>query len=160
MIKRRPILNTNTETKLNVSHNVQSRTNVQYNGIELEKRLRQKRSTSYVEAMTKLDAGGVQTNTVKIEELIETIKNEFPDLHPIQFPIGIISKCYLGAPYEVHTLDVTLDIIEHYKKGEPLPAGMDRARSIALHPSYAFIEVYTDTLCAVNKNGEVSIIKG
>ena len=28
--------------------------------------------------------------------------------------LGIVSICYLGKPYEVHSLDITGQIIEHY----------------------------------------------
>ena len=109
--------------------------------------------------MTKLDAGGVICNHAQIDELKQAIQNEFPELNPYQYPIGIIAKCYLGNPYEVHTLDIKLDIIQHYKKGEAVPI-LDRGRSLALHPSYEFIEVYNDTLRAVTKSGDVAVIQG
>ncbi|WP_316569120.1 hypothetical protein [Neobacillus sp. YIM B06451] len=159
---RRPILNTNVNQKVNLSVEPQqvSRTTVVLEGMALEKRLRQKRSTAYISKLTKLDAGGVTCSHAKIEELKNAIQAEFPDLNPYQYPLGIISKCYLGDPYEVHTLDIKLDIVQHYKKGDGLPNQLDRGRGLALHPGYEFIEVYNDTLRAVTLNGDVAVIKG
>ena len=37
---------------------------------------------------------------------------------------------------------------------------MERGRSLALHPGYAFIEIYVDKLIAVADNGDTSIVKG
>ncbi|GIN88223.1 hypothetical protein J6TS2_46090 [Heyndrickxia sporothermodurans] len=157
----RPIItNVNKKVNLSVSPKQVSRTTVELTGLALEKRLRQKRSAAYINIISKLDAGGVTCNHTKIEELIQVIQSEFPDINPYQYPIGIIARCYLGKPYEVHTLDVKLEIINHFKKGETLPQQMDRGRSLALHPSYEFIEVYNDTLRAVNRNGDVAVIQG
>lgn len=159
---RRPLLNvqpkTNTEQILKTA--TITRPNIELSGAALEKRLRSKRSDAYTEAMTKLDAGGAVCSQQVIQDLIQAIASEFPELQPHQFPIGIISKCYLGAPYEVHTLDVALEIVEHYKVGQALPAGMERGRSIALHPGYAYVEVFSNAICAVTSAGNVSIIKG
>lgn len=155
----RPKIHISTATETKLSTVQKSRTQV-IDGPALDKRLRQKRSSTYIDALTKLDAGGVTCIQHDIEALKQAIQAEFTDLEPYQWPLGIISKCYLGAPYEVHTLDTSLDIIEHYKRGERLPSLMERARSIALHPTYAFIEIYSDTLRAVSENGDVAVIKG
>jgi hypothetical protein len=109
--------------------------------------------------MTRLDAGGVVASKQKVQELIDRIASEFPELAEIQLPLGIVSRCYLGEPYEIHSLDSRLEIIEHYKRGETAPNGLEKARRLALHPSYAYIEVYTNMMCAVTHTGEVSIIK-
>lgn len=157
---RRPILNRGTTTGLQPQVQSASRTTVELTGLALERRLRQKRSGAYVEAMCQLDATGAVCDRSKLNELLASIQSEFPELKPFQFPIGIISKCYLGQPYEVHTLSIALDIVEHYKRGEALPDGMEKGRSLAIHPGYAFIEIYTDSMCAVDKSGNVSMIKG
>lgn len=152
----------NVDKKVNVAVSPEqvSRTKVELTGMALDKRLRQKRSQVYMDCLAKLDAGGVTCSQVQMDELIQAIQNEFPDLTPSQYPIGIIAKCYLGDPYEVHTLDITLDIVEHYKKGEILPSQMDRGRGIALHPNYMLIEIYNDALRAVTMNGDVAVIQG
>jgi hypothetical protein len=156
---RRPIigLNIQTDTRLNVAP--KNQVNVRLEGVSLEKRLRRKRSSAFVEAMTGLDAGGVVASKQKVRELIDRIAAEFPELAEMQLPLGIVSYCCLGDPYEVHLLDVSQGIIECYKRGQALPNGMEKARRLALHPSYAYIEVYTSMMCAVTHTGEVSIIK-
>ena len=70
----------------------------------------------------------------------------------------MVSKCFLGDPYEVHTVDFTHTIIKHYKQGEVLPDGMEKARAIAARNIYMYIEVYTDHCCAISADGIVSII--
>lgn len=72
--------------------------------------------------------------------------------------LGIVSICYLGKPYEVHTLDVTGQIIEHYPGGKALPGGLEKARSLALRGGYAFIEVYVDCCRAIGRNGSVAVM--
>ena len=135
-------------------------TGVGLEGALLDKKLREKRSEAYIKAMTQLDGGGARLNHGEVDSLIAAISAEFPDLKPHQFAVGIISKCYLGEPYEVHTLDTRLEIIEHYKRGQPLPGGMERGRSLAMHPAYAFIEIYSDCMIAVASSGLVAVTKG
>jgi len=56
------------------------------------------------------------------------------------------------------TLDCTLSIVEHYKQGQSLPDGMEKARAIAARAVYEYIEVYKDYCCAISSDGTVSII--
>ncbi|MDR1889295.1 MAG: hypothetical protein LBQ81_07975 [Zoogloeaceae bacterium] len=124
---------------------------------QIEDRLRQKRSSGYVKAMSRLDAGGHVHNQSALNALLDAIRTEFPDLELL--PLGVVSRCYLGEPFEVHTLDWTGNIIQHYKTYETLPASLERARTLALHPDYAFVEVYTDKLIAVTESGDTSVIR-
>jgi hypothetical protein len=156
---RRPIIGINARVDTTLEVTPKKQALVRLEGVELEKRLRKKRSKTFVEAMSKLDVSGVVAQKEKVQELIDQIVNEFPELIYDQLPIGIVSKCYLGEPYEVHTLSRSLQIIEHFKKGERLPNGLERARRLALHPSYAYIEVYSNMMCAVSQSGDVSIVK-
>lgn len=126
----------------------------------VEDRLRQRRSSAYVEAMKKLDAGGHANTREALDALLSAIRSELPELTIEHLPIGIVAKCYLGSPHEVHTLDRDGSIIRHYKTFESLPPLMERGRSLALHPGYAFIEIYVDKLIAVADNGDTSIVKG
>jgi len=112
-----------------------------------------------MDAIHQLDAGGHVHNKKEVNEIINTIKSEFPDVDINGILLGFVAKCYLGAPYEAHTLDLVGEIIEHYKRGETLPGGLDKAKSIALHGGYDFIEVYTDCCRAISSNGSVSVIK-
>lgn len=127
---------------------------------QVEALLRHKRSSAYIDAMAKLDAGGHVHNRTAVDALLQVIGQELHQISAQFWPVGYVSKCYLGAPYEVHTLDRVGNIICHYKVGQGLPDGMERARTLARHPQYAFIEVYSDKLIAVSPSGDVSFIKG
>jgi hypothetical protein len=125
---------------------------------QLGKRLREKRSIAYVEAIKKIDAGSYQSNQAALESLIQAISNEFPELGIGQLPLGIVSRCYLGSPFEVHICDLNGEIIEHFETYRSMSAPFERARSLALHPAYAFIEVFSDTLRAITTDGSVSVV--
>lgn len=92
--------------------------------------------------------------------LSEVLQKLIPDLEISGIMLGIVSTCYLGKPYEVHTLDITGQIIEHYKSGQVLPGGLEKARSIAMRGGYDFIEVYVDCCRAISSSGAVSVISG
>ena len=126
----------------------------------LNRLLRKKRSKEYMDALNKLDVGGHVMNRQKVDEIINTIRAEFPEIDLAGVLLGFVSVCYLGKPYEVHTLDMAGKIIQHYEAGQLLPEGMERARSIALHGGYAYIEVYTDSLRAISADGSVAVIEG
>lgn len=154
---RRPIIGkfTNKNNRLDV--NVDE-TKVKLAPQEVERRLRQQRSPSYMSVMTQLDAGGHARHDEQVQRLIQQIQQELPELTLEQLPVGIVAKCYLGDSYEVHCLDRALNIIQHYKRHQSLPPLLERARGLAMHPGYAFIEVYTDCLRVVRANGEVSVV--
>ena len=125
---------------------------------QLGKRLREKRSRTYVEIFSRIDVAGHETDRAALDSLLAAISNEFPELSIDQLPLGIVSRCYLGAPFEVHICDFNGEIIEHFEIHRRMSALFERARSLALHPSYAFIEVFNDTLRAVGTDGAVSVI--
>lgn len=154
-----PATKTESSNALSFSKPVE-KTKVTVDTLTLQRILRKKRSQKYMEAMRSLDAGGHVHNQEKVNELINAIREEFPEVELIDsgILIGIVSKCYLGRPYEVHTLDCTLSIVEHYKQGQSLPDGMEKARAIAARAVYEYIEVYKDYCCAISSNGTVSII--
>jgi len=126
----------------------------------IEARLRQKRSQNYLTAIGKLDTGGHVCSQHDVDALLAAMRAEFPEISIDRLPIGIVSKCYLGMPFEVHTLDRIGQIIRHYKIHEPLPDGLERARGLARHPAYAFVEVYSDRMIAVADNGDTSTLQG
>jgi hypothetical protein len=127
---------------------------------QIEARLRQRRSQAYIDAVNKLDAGGYVHTRESLNALLATIENELHEVSVQFWPVGYVAKCHLGPPYEVHSLDISGNIICHFKVGQILPDGMERARSLAQHPQYAFIEVYSDKLIAVAANGDISLVKG
>jgi len=125
--------------------------------LRLDRILRLPRSKNYIEAVHRLDAGGHVHNQELVREIIDAVKNEYPDADLSSF-LGLVSICRLGVPYEVHILDFCGGILVHYKSGQVLPGGLEKARAIAMYGGYAFIEVYTDCCRAVAEDGEVSVI--
>ncbi len=123
-----------------------------------DKTLRKTRSERFVNAMKSLDAGGGVKSLPP--EVFEAINDEFPEIDLGGFLLGFVSKCYLGGSFEVHTLDYSLQIVQHFQLGEALPDGMEKARRLANNSQYEFVEVYTDRCCAVDKDGNVSVIQG
>ena len=140
----KPILNSyQSQKQTQASHIMTSNLKQpQIDKLSLDRLLRKSRSKEYMDAIHQLDAGGHVHNKKEVNEIINTIKSEFPDVDINGILLGFVAKCYLGAPYEAHTLDLVGEIIEHYKRGEMLPGGLDKAKSIALHGGYDFIEVY------------------
>lgn len=130
----------------------------QMDKMKLDRLLRKTRSKEYMDALHKLDAGGHVHNQHKVDEIINAIRNEFPEVDISGILLGFVSMCYLGKPYEVHTLDMTGQIIEHYKAGQSLPGGLEKARAIALRGGYDFIEVYVDCCRCVSATGSVSVV--
>lgn len=147
-----------------VSHEKQQRTetahrkHVRLAGPQLAMRLREKRSARYVEAMQRLDAGTHQQNDDALKELLDAISAEFPELAIEQRPLGLVSKCYLGEPFEVHRCDLDGNIVEHFERYRAMPPLFERARSLAAHGAYRFIEIYVDTLRAVAPDGSVAVL--
>lgn len=130
----------------------------QLNKMQLDRLLRKSRSKAYMDAIHKLDAGGHVHNQNKVNSIIDAIREEFPEVELSGLLLGIVSICYLGKPYEVHTLDITGEIIEHYKAGQTLTGGLEKARSIAMRGGYDFVEVYSDCCRCVSSNGSVSVV--
>ncbi len=156
---KQPQFQTQVNNILSATQNQQQKNQVQQmDKMKLDRLLRKTRSKEYMQSLHKLDVGGHVHNQHKVNEIINTIHNEFPDLEISSILLGIVSVCHLGKPYEVHTLDITGQIIEHYKSGQLLPGGLEKAHSIALRGGYDFIEVYIDCCRAISENGTVSVI--
>ena len=140
----RPILKTPQQTKeqaeslLSATRRPEVRKEKQFDKMKTDRLLRKKRSPEYIKALTNLDAGGHVQNQEKVNKIIDTIRNEFPELELSGVLLGYVSACHLGKPYEVHTLDYNGQIIRHFKAGQPLPNGMEKARSIALRGGYEY----------------------
>lgn len=156
---RQPQTQQRTNTILSLTQSQQqTQQTQQMNKMMLDRLLRKTRSKEYMQAMHTLDSGGHVHNQHKVNEIIDTIRNEFPEVELSDIMLGIVSICYLGKPYEVHTLDITGRILEHYKSGQMLPGGLEKARSIAMRGGYDFIEVYVDCCRAISSNGSVSVV--
>ncbi len=159
----RYIMNQQTKQQSQVELSLQAKplpkTKTKLNQMQIERVLNRKRSSEYMDAIARMDAGGHVHNQHMVDALIQAIQNELPEIEIDLGPQGIVSKCYLGAPYEVHTLDVTDKIIEHYESYRKMPALLETARGLAKSGHYAFIEVYPNALRAVKEDGTVATIK-
>jgi hypothetical protein len=131
----------------------------QLSNAQLEHALRFRRSNDYVDQFAKLDAGCHVSDPKTVDSLIAAIHDELPLITIENAPVAILARCGLGNGHDVHTLDRTGRIITHFKTYESLPPLLERARSIALHPDYTLVEIYTDCLFAVRTNGDVSLIR-
>lgn len=91
-----------------------------------------------------------------VSTLVAAIEKEFGVAEGA--PIGLVAECYLGAPYEVHVLDLAGEIVEHYHASQPLPTPFERARRLSLHKAYVAIEVYRDRLACLHADGTAVVI--
>lgn len=112
-----------------------------------------KRSKKYLDLIAGLDAKTL-TDTKGMGALIKAIQEEFGIAELSSLPLGIVAKCFLEHPHEVHTLDLSgSQIIKHYKIGEALPDDFEKARTLAKHNAYAFVEVYRDKIILIREDG-------
>lgn len=138
-------INQSTDTKQTVS-----------TGFASDRDILKKRSKKYLDCIAGLDAKTL-TETKGMDELMWAIQEEFGTAELASLPLGIVAKCFLGHPYEVHTLDLSgSQIIKHYTTGETMEADFEKARNIARHNSYALVEVYTDKMILVRDDGTVT----
>ncbi|UUF16564.1 MULTISPECIES: hypothetical protein [Flavobacterium] len=123
------------------------------NGFISDRDLLKKRSKKYLDLIAGLDAKTL-TETKGMDELIKAIQEEFGTAELSNLPLGILSKCFLGHPYEVHTLDLSgSQIIRHYNITETMEAEFEKARSVAKHNAYAMVEIYKDKIILIREDG-------
>lgn len=156
----RPILNLSGSTPLAVTRGLPPTGPATTGTVPPEQRLRLRRSPKYLEQLGTLDAGSPSCDPAEVERLLAAIAEELPEISLDQRPLGIVAKCYLGNRYEVHILDVAGSIVRHFRRGEPLPGRLERARSLAQHDAYEVVEVYADCLRAVGPDGQVFVVGG
>ena len=159
----RLLLNTPSHNQTTLNSRAQVAPKARLAPADLEARLRQPRSAAYLAALTHLDSGGHICDPQEVQTLLAALRAEFPDLSIENYPLGIVAQCFLGAPFEVHSFDFGAqvhpsNVVRHYKTFESLPAPLEAARSLALSPAYAFVEVYTDKLVPVAFTRTVSIV--
>lgn len=115
-----------------------------------------KRSKKYIDLIAGLDSKTL-TDTKGMENLMKAIYEEFGTAELTSLPLGIVSKCYLGHPYEVHTLDLSGgQIIKHYRTNEIMEANFEKARTIAKHNAYSMVEVYKDKIILIREDGSAT----
>ncbi|WP_337798726.1 hypothetical protein [Acidaminococcus timonensis] len=120
--------------------------------------LRQNRKPAYMDALGKLDAGDARLDPEFAAKVVARIRKEFPAVQCLGSFLGILAQCHIDDTYDVHTLDWKEDILQHYHRGEALPEGLAKERSLALYGGYAFVEVYTDCCRGVYPDGHVAVI--
>ena len=120
--------------------------------------LRQNRKPAYMDALGKLDAGDARLDPEFAAKVVARIRKEFPAVQCLGSFLGILAQCHIDETYDVHTLDWKEDILQHYHRGEALPEGLAKGRSLALYGGYAFVEVYTDCCRGVYPDGHVAVI--
>ncbi len=111
------------------------------------------RSARYVAAIERLDTSATLL-PIDLDEIIDDLHREFTETWSA-VPLGFVAHCYLGPPFQAHTLTVDGAIIEHYRAGQALPGPLERARALARGEHYCVIEVYPDKLVAVRSDGSV-----
>ena len=154
----KPIINTDNIRENQVSKNGFTSLQVQFETPDTI--FRKKRSNEYINTIKKLDITGHSMTREQIDEIINAVKLELPVLSINDLPIGIVAKCYLGEPYEVHTLSFLGNaIVKHYKHSETLPDGLEKARTLANNENYSFVEVYQTKIIAVKEDGSVAILE-
>jgi hypothetical protein len=116
------------------------------------------RSQRYLAALSRLDASA-QLTPAQLREIIDDFHREFAERWaPV--PVGFVSKCFLGHPFEVHTLTPDGAILEHYRIGEPMPGPLESARKHSLSGLYLAIEVYDNRLVCVRTDGTTVTLGG
>ena len=127
-----------------------------FTGFISDRELLKRRSARYMGLISGLDAKTL-TDTKGMADLMNAIKEEFGTADIANLPLGILAKCFLGHPHEVHTLDLSGNlIIKHYKISEPLPEDFEKARILAKHNAYVFVEIYRDKIILIREDGTAS----
>lgn len=122
-------------------------------GFISDREVLKKRSKKYLDLIAGLDSKSL-SDTKGMNALINAIQEEFGTAELTSLPIGIVAKCFLGHPYEVHTLDLSgSQIIKHYKASETMEADFEKARTVAQHNAYAMIEIYKDKIILIREDG-------
>jgi hypothetical protein len=116
------------------------------------------RSTRYLDNLSRLDAS-TNITPAQLEEIVDGIRREFADRWAA-LPVGFVSRCFLGHPFEVHTLTPDGGILEHFRLGQSMPGPLESARTHTLTGLYLAIEVYEDRLVCVRTDGTTVTLGG
>jgi hypothetical protein len=116
------------------------------------------RSRRYLDAMTRLDAT-TDITPAEIQEIVDDIRRDFTDRWAA-LPLGLVSRCYLGEPFEVHTLTPDGGILEHYHVGQRLPGPLEAGRAHSLSGLHLAVEVYLDRLVCIRTDGTTVTLGG
>jgi hypothetical protein len=133
-------------------------------GAAVEALLRRPRSPRYLEQLRRLDAASLHRVAAAWNalgaELEAELEAELPPVAPPERPLGVVARCYLGTPFEVHLCDFTGRIVTHVEVRHPLPPPFERARLLVHHPAFLAVEVYSTVLRTIGPSGEVGVFVG
>jgi hypothetical protein len=120
-------------------------------GRTIERQRKAARSPELIEAVQRLDTTSDPTTAQAIMKWIE----EEYERRQGGTLVGLFSRCYLGAPYVDHRLDLSgRHILEHFTSEDSPPVPFQEARPFARNSAYIFVEVYDDgTVVPVRTNG-------
>jgi hypothetical protein len=121
------------------------------------RRATSRRSPAYLDALRRLDGQAV-LSPIDVSRIVETFHHEFAEKWAQQ-PLGWVAHCYLGPPYEAHTLLPGGVIVEHYEVGRPFPEPLERARKLTRSETYIAIEVYVDRLLCISPDGSAVTVE-
>ena len=116
------------------------------------------RSRRYLDSFARLDAGTTLT-PAELSQIVDDIRREFTERWAA-LPLGLVSKCYLGHPFEVHTLAPDGDILQHFRLGEQLPGPLEGARTHSLSGLYLAVEVYVNRFVCIRPDGSTVTLGG
>ena len=137
----RRIVQTDTDQQTQSARNVYSRTVDVAAGRTVDRNRRTIRSRELIEAVQSLDT---TSDPATAQAVMRWINDEYESRQGGQI-VGLFSRCYLGAPYVDHRLDLGGScIIEHYTRVQTPPGAFQAARALARNNAYIFIEVYDD----------------
>lgn len=114
-----------------------------------KKLIRKPRSKKYVKIMQEIDQ-----LTKQDEEIIEMVKSM-----PVNNKLhGILSECQIEGCI-IHAIDKFGNILEHYRSVEEMPEELRDGYAVYLnHKDCASIEVYTNNICVIYKDGMVKFV--
>lgn len=114
-----------------------------------KKLIRKPRSKKYVKIMQEIDQLSKQD-----EEIIEMIKSM-----PVNNKLhGILSTCQIEGCI-IHAIDKFGNILEHYRSVDEMPEELRDGYAVYLdHQDCASIEVYTNNICVIYKDGIVKFV--
>lgn len=153
----------------------------------LESRLRQRRSSKYIETIKQLQAAQHFQDTEAQETLVEAIRQEFPEMSISAFPLlCLVFQTRPGYPRWMPTpmiaeattgmlrQDLQAELINKARQIDSydaavmqacahynavLPGFVSRAFILVEHDSYAFVEIYPEYLVAIASNGDTSLVR-
>lgn len=85
-------------------------------------------------------------------ELTENLNAVPAEEHSVR--LGLIARCWIDGN-DVHLVDESLGITQHFRFDEPMPEGFEKARTLAanLPTHYCALIVYTDKVEALLMDG-------